>query len=136
MRALGCLLVFSCGVFAGPGRYYMTDFGRRVLARTDQIVEATVIKIQPAFRGITTARLKVLRHLSGFDQKPVILLMYVDDLTAPDAFGSTLERSSVNYERRRRAGLKKMIEDLQQGKFSSREEALKVMRARTRFPNE
>ena len=123
MRALGCLLVLCGGLLAGP-RYYMTDFGRRVLARTDQIVEAKVVRVLPRFRGITTAKLQVTRHISGYDKSTTLLLMYVDDLTAPDAFDSTLERSSVSYERRRKDGLKKAVEDLSQGKLPKPEEKL------------
>lgn len=101
MRAsrLGWILLLATTVTAEPGRLYLTDFGRRVLVRTDGIVRARVAHVQAAFRGITTARLRVLRHLDGYDRSREVVLMYVDDLTAPDAFGSTLERSTIAFER-------------------------------------
>ena len=121
MRALGSIVLLGA-VFAAPGQHFITDFGRRVLSRTDQIIEAEVVSVLPRFRGITTARLKVLERFSGFDREPTAVVMYVDDLAAPDAFGSTLERSSIAYERRRRAGLGKALEDISKGKLPKPEE--------------
>jgi hypothetical protein len=100
LRALACILVGAAAASATPGKHYLTEFGRRILARSDQVVEASVTGVQPAFRGITTARLKVIRRLDGFDRNAELVVMYVDDLTAPDAFGSTLQRSRVAFRKK------------------------------------
>ena len=99
MRTLGLLLTVAGAVGSAPGKLYLTEFGRQILARTDQVVEARVVFLQPAFRGITTARLEVIDRLDGYDRAQQITLMYVDDLTAPDAFGASLRRSSVTFRR-------------------------------------
>jgi HEAT repeat protein len=101
-RALIALLLAGTLAQAASGRHYLTEFGRRVLARTDLVVEARVVRVQASFRGITTAHLEVRERLSGYDRSKKLVLMYVDDLVAPDAFGSTLERSTVRFERRGR----------------------------------
>ena len=54
-RTLITLLLLTGIGQAAPGRHYLTDFGRRVLARTDLIVDARVGSVQATFRGITTA---------------------------------------------------------------------------------
>ena len=41
---------------------------------------------------------------------------------SPDAFGSTLERSTVTYERKRRAGLDKALEDISKLKVPKAED--------------
>jgi len=129
-RFLLILLALGASAHAAPGRLYLTEFGRRILVKTDQIVEARVAAVQPAFRGITTARLSVSERLEGFDEGREIVLMYVDDLTAPDAFGSTLERSSVHYERRRKAGLKKYLGDLSSGRLPKAEQEIGARKTR------
>ena len=96
---------------AGPGPW-ISEFGRRVLTQADQVVAARVESIQPAFRGITTARLTVTERLWGYDSDTTLLLLYVDSALAPDALGSTLESSTVTALRRRRAGLLKYLDDL------------------------
>ena len=105
MRALPVVvLLLVTSASAAPRKWYLTDLGRRVLAKTDQIVEARVVAVRDAFRGITTAHLQVLERFDGFDRSKVIVLMYVDDLTAPDAFAAKLQRSTVKYSPTRRSG--------------------------------
>lgn len=87
------------------GRVHVTEFGRRVLARTDQVIEAKVARINAAFRGITTARLEVKERLYGYDRAKAVTLLYIEDYVAPDAFKSTLDASTVRYERERKRGL-------------------------------
>ena len=123
-RLLLLILLLAAPSTARPGRLYLTEFGRRILTRTDQIVEARVVSVQPAFRGITTARLKVSELFEGYDRAQQIVLMYVDDLTAPDAFGSTLERVTLSYERRRKAGLRKYVGDIASGRLPRNEEEI------------
>ena len=122
MKTLGILSVllfsFSVASQAAPRRYYVTEFGRRVLAESDQIVVARVGHIQRAFRGITTAHLVVTERLHGFDREPKLVLMYVEDLVAPDAFGSRLESSTVQFERRRREGLLRFMRGVSDSKGS------------------
>jgi hypothetical protein len=96
--ALVCLTVATTVVSAGPGRIYLTTLGRRILTQTDQVVEARVLEVQPAFRGITTARIEVSERFAGFDREKLLVLMYIDELTAPDAFGSTLEKSTISFQ--------------------------------------
>ena len=106
------LLLFAPTASAGPGKLYLTKLGRRVLTRTHQLVVARVTSVQAAFRGITTARLEVVDRLSGFDRSRQIILMFVEDFQAPDALSATLERATVRYERKRKAGLEKYLGDL------------------------
>ena len=119
MKTLGIasvlLLLLTQPSRAAPRRYYVTEFGRRVLTGSDQIVVARVGHLQHAFRGITTAHLEVQERLHGFDREPKLVLMYVEDLVAPDAFGSRLENSTVQFERRRREGLLRFMKSLPDG---------------------
>jgi hypothetical protein len=106
MRPLAVLLFVSLSVaHAAPGRVHVTEFGRRVLANTDQIVEAKVARVNDSFRGITTARLEVKERLHGYDRAEAITLLYIEDYVAPDAFSATLDRSTVRYERERKRGV-------------------------------
>jgi len=111
MRAL-CLLLLVLPAAGQSGHAYLTEVGRRVLSRSDEIVEAKVAKIQPPFRGISTARLDVSELLLGYDRKPTLVLLYVEDYVAPDAFTATLDTATVKYERERRAGLEKYLKDI------------------------
>ena len=104
MRPL-CLLLLALPAAGQPGYVYATEFGRRILSRTDQIVEAKVVKIMPPFRGVTTVRLDVTERLSGYDREKTIVLLYIEDYVAPDAFTATLDSSTVRYERERRSSL-------------------------------
>ena len=104
--ALGFLLT-AAPAFGQGTRVYATELGRRVLARTDQLVEAEVTYIHPPFRGVSTARLRVKARLHGFDRSKEIVLLFIEDYQAPDAFSATLERSTVSYERRRKTVLGK-----------------------------
>ncbi len=106
--ALGLLLA-ALPAFGQATRIYATELGRRVLARTDQLVEAEVLYIHPPFRGVSTARLRVKERLQGFDRNPEIVLLFIEDYLAPDAFTATLERSSVSYEVRRKEGLARIL---------------------------
>jgi len=45
--------------WAQSGRIHVTEFGRRVLGRTDLVVDARVKSVRPPFRGVSTARLEV-----------------------------------------------------------------------------
>ncbi|MHC4941144.1 MAG: HEAT repeat domain-containing protein [Planctomycetota bacterium] len=128
LRALACILVGTAAVSASPGKHYLTEFGRRILARADQVVEASVSSVQPAFRGITTARLKVIRRLDGFDRKTELVVMYVDDLTAPDAFGARLERSKVAF---RKKGATKDTKDEQKGEIKGGRTGVRLARGET-----
>lgn len=111
MRAL-LLLALALPAAGEPGRAYATELGRRVLSRADQIVEARVGKILPPFRGVSTARLEVDERLSGYDREKTVLLLYIENYVAPDAFTATLDSSTVKYERARRAGLDTYLRDL------------------------
>jgi len=106
---------------AGPGPW-ISEFGRRILTQSDQIVVARVESIQPAFRGITTARLAVTERLWGYDPDTTLLLLYVDSALAPDALGSSLESSTVTARRQRRAGLLKYLDDLRRLKVPGPEQ--------------
>jgi len=106
MRTLGILLAVAAVADSAPGKLYLTEFGRQVLVRTDQVIEARVVALQPPFRGITTAHLEVMERLEGYDRATRITLMYVDDLTAPDAFGASVSRSTVTFRRGREKGTK------------------------------
>jgi HEAT repeat protein len=106
--ALGFLL-FAAPAFGQATRIYATELGRRVLARTDQLIEAKVTYIHPPFRGVSTARLRVTARLHGFDRDKEVLLLFIEDYLAPDAFTATLEHSTVSYEHRRKAGLAKVL---------------------------
>jgi len=111
MRAF-LLLVIVLPAAAEPGRAYATELGRRVLARSDAIVEARVGKIAPPFRGISTARLEVSERLSGYDREKTLVLLCVEDYVAPDAFTATLDSSTVQYERQQRSNLEQRLRDL------------------------
>jgi hypothetical protein len=109
MRVLAAvLLAVAAPSLGAPGRVYVTELGRRVLTRADEVVEARVARVQPAFRGITTARLDVVERLAGFGRDPSLVLMYVEDFIAPDALTSTLETATLRQERERRAGLERL----------------------------
>ncbi len=111
MRAL-LLLVIALPAAAEPGRPYATELGRRVLARSDLIVEARVGKIAPPFRGVSTARLEVSERLSGYDREKTLVLLCIEDYVAPDAFTATLDTSRVQYERAQRSALERDLRDL------------------------
>jgi len=102
----------------------LTECGRRVLAKSDQIVEARVTAVNRAFRGVNTAQLEVVERLSGFDRNGTLLLMYIEDFAAPDTMAATLESSSLRYERARQAGLKKYLDDIASGKIPRADEKL------------
>jgi len=91
--------------WAQSGRIHVTEFGRRVLGRTDLVVDARVKSVRPPFRGVSTARLEVDERLRGFDTNREIVLLFMEDYVAPDAFTATLERSTVRYERKRKEAL-------------------------------
>ncbi|HEX5136774.1 MAG TPA: HEAT repeat domain-containing protein [Planctomycetota bacterium] len=112
MRVLLWSLLFALPAAGEPDRAYLTELGRRVLSRSDQIVEAKVVKLVPPFRGISTAQLAVTSRLAGYDREPVLVLLYTEDYAAPDAFTATLDSSAVQYERERRAGLDKYLSDV------------------------
>jgi hypothetical protein len=112
MRALLLLPVLALSASGQAGRAYATELGRRVLARADQIVEARVAKILPPFRGVSTVRLEVVERLSGYDRERTLLLLYIEDYVAPDAFTATLDSSTVKYERERRPRLEKYLKDV------------------------
>jgi hypothetical protein len=112
MRVLLWSLLLAVPAAGEPGRAYLTELGRRVLARSDQIVEARVEKVLPPFRGISTAHLAVSERLSGYDRERILVLLYVEDYVAPDAFTATLDSSTIQYERERRAGLEKYLSDI------------------------
>jgi hypothetical protein len=112
MRVLLCSLLLALPAAGQPGRAYLTELGRRVLARSDQIAEARVVKVLPPFRGISTAQLEMSARLSGYDRERILVLLYVEDYLAPDAFTATLDSSTIQYERERRAGLEKYLSDI------------------------
>jgi hypothetical protein len=112
MRAPWLLLVLALPAAAEPGRAYATEFGRRVLVRADQVVEARVAKILPPFRGVSTARLDVTERLLGYDREKTLVLLYLEDYVAPDAFTATLDSSTVRYERRGTSALTKYLRGL------------------------
>jgi hypothetical protein len=95
MRAFLLLFALLASASAESGRAYVSELGRRVLARTDQIVVASVTRVTPPFRGIVTARLRVKERIHGFDPSEEIVLLYVEDFLAPSAMGSTLERMRI-----------------------------------------
>ncbi|MHC4133608.1 MAG: HEAT repeat domain-containing protein [Planctomycetota bacterium] len=121
--ALGFLLT-AAPALGQATRVYATELGRRVLARTDQLVEAEVAYIHPPFRGVSTARLRVKARLHGFDRSEEILLLFIEDYLAPDAFSATLQRSTVSYEHRRKAGLGKYLKDLSRLKVPRAEDEI------------
>lgn len=112
MRAPWLLLTLAIPAAAEPGRAYATEFGRRVLVRADQVVEAKVTKIQPPFRGISTARIDVAERLLGYDREKTLVLLYIEDYVAPDAFTATLDSSTVKYERQGTSALAKYLRGL------------------------
>jgi hypothetical protein len=124
MRLLILCVLLALPVAAEPGHAYVTELGRRVLARTDQVVLAKVEKIQPPFRGISTARLSVAERLAGYDRETSIVLLYVEDYLAPDAFTSTLDTATVRYEHERQAGLDKYLKDLASLKLPKAEDKI------------
>jgi hypothetical protein len=124
MRALLWSLLLAIPAAGQPGRAYLTELGRRVLSRSDQIVEARVAKILPPFRGISTAHLEVSARLSGYDRERILVLLYVEDYVAPDAFTATLDSSTIQYERERRAGLEKYLSDIAHLKLPKAEQRI------------
>ncbi len=111
MRAL-LLLAIATAAGAEPGHAYATELGRRVLARSDLIVEARVGSVAPPFRGVSTARLDVSERLSGYDREKALVLLCIEDYVAPDAFTATLDNSSIQYERAQRSAFEKGLRDL------------------------
>ena len=97
-----CLLLVP-SILGGPRSLYVTEFGRQVLRRSDQIVEGEVAKIFPAFRGVTTARLKVVKNWMGFDRERELRIMFIEDFVAPEAFTATLDRYKVSNVREKTA---------------------------------
>lgn len=79
MRAILWSLLLALPAAGEPGRAYLTELGRRVLAKSDQIVSAKVVKLLPPFRGISTAHLEVSERLSGYDRERLLVLLYVED---------------------------------------------------------
>jgi hypothetical protein len=113
MRITAVALILLAGSTSAQWtRAYVTQFGRRVLARTELIVEAKVQRLMPPFRGVTTARLEVGERLHGLDRSKQITLLFIEDYVAPDAFSATLERSTVRYEARRRKVMRKLLGNL------------------------
>ena len=88
-----CLLVPS--FLGGPRSLYVTEFGRQVLRRSDQIVEGEVAKLLPAFRGVTTARIKVIKSWMGFDRARDLRIMFIEDFVAPEAFTAVGKQHGV-----------------------------------------
>ena len=127
MRVFGALLLLTAAALA-QGRIYVTELGRRVLARTDEVVEARVSRINPPFRGVSIANLQVEKRLHGYDRSPVLVLFFIEDYMAPDAFTATLESSTVRYERRRKAGLGKALKDLSKLRLPRAEEEVTGVR--------
>ncbi|MHC4550374.1 MAG: HEAT repeat domain-containing protein [Planctomycetota bacterium] len=123
MLGLSLLLAVATALGQAPP-VYVTELGRRVLARTDQLVEAEVVHLHAAFRGVSTARLRVMKRLHGFDRSQEIVLLFIEDYQAPDAFTATLERSAVRYERRRKAGLAKYLKDVSRLKVPRAEDEI------------
>ena len=124
MRLAWFSLLLALPAAGQPGHAYVTELGRRVLARSDQIVEAKVGKILPPFRGVSVARLEVMERLAGYDRATSIVLLYIEDYVAPDAFTATLDSSTVKYERERRAGIEKYLRDLAGFKLPKAEEKI------------
>jgi len=92
-------------VFAQSRRAYVTELGRRVLGRSDLIVEGKVARLLPAFRGVSSARITVKDRFFGHDRAETLTVMYVNDYVAPDAFRATLDRATVRFERNRKKSL-------------------------------
>ncbi len=117
-------LALSAVARGEPRGVPLTECGRRVLAPSDQIVEARITAVHRAFRGVNTAHLEVVERLSGYDRSGTLLLMYVEDFAAPDTMAATLETSSLRYERARQAGLKKVLDDIASGRVPRAEEKI------------
>jgi len=122
------LLVFSVTLApageAAPGRVHVTEFGRRVLSRCDAVVEAKVLRVNPPFRGVSTARLAVSERLLGRSRRSEITLMFVQDYVAPEAFNSKLTSATVRYERRRKLDMASVLEDLARSRVPEKREEL------------
>lgn len=95
MGRLALLCLLAAAVSATPGRTYVTEFGRRILSRADQIVLGRVLQVNPPFRGISSARLAVKEHLAGYDRGPDLMLLYTEDFVAPEALGGSYVRTSA-----------------------------------------
>lgn len=91
-RLLPLLLLSLVPAEAAPPQAYVTELGRRVLSRSDQIVEGRVLSTQPPFRGISSARIRVTRRILGYDSSAEILVLFTEDFTAPDALGARYDR--------------------------------------------
>jgi len=107
MRTLasGMVLLLATASVSGQGSVaYVSAFGRRILSQCQQIVEGSVSRVLPPFRGVSTARLRVEHKLRGYDRARELTLFYIEDYLPPDAFQSTLERGSLRYRRRREKG--------------------------------
>ncbi len=117
---------------AGPGRVQVTELGRRVLSRCDAVVEATVVRVSPPYRGVSTARLKVSKHLYGYGRDASVTLMFVQDYVAPDAFSSHLTTATVRYERTRKSDLAGAVKDIARGKLPKKREKLTGARKESR----
>jgi hypothetical protein len=122
MRIACLLLALALEAFGQSGHVCITEFGRRVLSQSDEIVEARVAKLQPPFRGVSTARLDVKERLVGYERSKTLVLLFIDDYVAPDAFTSTLDSATVRYERERLAGLDKYLGDVAKLKLPRAEE--------------
>ncbi|MGQ0612938.1 MAG: HEAT repeat domain-containing protein [Planctomycetaceae bacterium] len=92
----GSLLLLVLGLVcapgaAEPGRLYVTEMGRVVLGRCDAVVAGTVVRLNPPFRGITSARIRVTEMLAGQTRDGELVVLFVEDYLAPEALTSALE---------------------------------------------
>ena len=112
MRTLALLILLAPVADAiGPGRY-VTQLGQRVLALSDLVAIGEVDAVNPPFRGVTTARIKIEKRLSGLDQSRVVTLMYISDYLAPDAIKSTFEEGTLTFRPKRSKRLKNALKGL------------------------
>ncbi len=98
MRGSLLLLVACLGsapAAAEPGRLYVTAMGRSVLGRCNGVVAGTVVRLNPPFRGITSARIRVTERLAGYARDDELIVLFVEDYLAPEALTSALETLRV-----------------------------------------
>ncbi|MHC4955978.1 MAG: HEAT repeat domain-containing protein [Planctomycetota bacterium] len=110
------ILLFSFAILATPvgaAPRYVTQLGQRVLALCDKVAVGEVTIVNAPFRGVTTARLSLEKHLSGHERRPTVTLMYISDYLAPRAIKSTFEASSVSFRPRRSEQLNRAVKRLE-----------------------
>jgi hypothetical protein len=120
-RTFVCVLLVAAAASAQSRARYVTELGRRVLVLCDMVAVGEVNSVNPPFRGVSTARLRMSEHLSGLERRRDLTLMYIEDYLAPDAIRATFESETVTFQPRRSEKAKRIL-DNEEGAAGSRPE--------------